>query len=163
MWQRLLLGILLAIGAYFIVRFFNSESFTNWDSVVETPALGVIVREPPSKGIMSVSPSGPNPPNVEAPRNMPTVRIAPPEASDPMAETVEDANAPERLRYPERSFSPGIVPEQSAIAEDAGLAGPVSSSPQAFQQFSPEYIQNGGVFFGSVSALEDENPNYSAL
>lgn len=163
MWRRLLLGILLAIGAYFIVRLFNTELFTNWDSVVETPAPGVIVREPAPMGIMNIAAAGPNPPNVAAPRNLPTVRIASPEASDPMAETVEDANATEKLRYPERSFSPGIVPEQSAIAEGSGLAGPVSNSAQAFQQFSPEYIQNGGTFFGTVSAIEDENPNYSAF
>jgi hypothetical protein len=38
-----------------------------------------------------------------------------------------------------------------------------TQSPQAFQQFSPEYIQNGGSFFGTVSAVEEENPNYSAF
>jgi hypothetical protein len=163
MWHRLLFGILLAIGAYFIVRIFNSEKFTNWDSVVEIPAPGVIVREPPPMGSMNVSSAGPNPPNVAPPHNLPAVRTKSPEASDPMAETVENANAPEKLRHPERSFSPGIVPEQSAIAEGAGLAGPVVNSAQAFQQFSPEYIQNGGTFFGTVSAIEDENPNYSAF
>jgi hypothetical protein len=163
MWQRLVLGFLLAIAAYFVVRMFNGEAFMNWDSVVETPAMGPMVREPPTMGDMAVASSGPNPPNVAANRKMPAVRAPQPEASDPMAETVEDADAPERLRHPERSFSPGVVPEQSAIAEGGGLAAMPTQSPQAFQQFSPEYIQNGGSFFGTVSAVEEENPNYSAF
>ena len=161
MWQRLVLGFLLAIAAYFVVRMFNGESFMNWDSVVETPATGPMVREPPPMGDMPVSSSGPNPPNTI--RRLPAARAPQPEASDPMAETVEDADAPERLRQPERSFSPGVVPEQSAIAEGGGLAAMPTQSPQAFQQFSPEYIQNGGAFFGTVSAVEEENPNYSAF
>lgn len=163
MWHRLVLGFLLAIAAYFVVRMFTGESFTNWDSVIETPAAGPMVREPPPMGDMNVASGGPNPPNVEASRKMPNVRMPQPNASDPMAETAEDADAPERLRHPERSFSPGIIPEQSAIAEGGGLAGAPTASPQAFQQFSPEYIQNGGAFFGTVSAVEEENPNYSAF
>jgi hypothetical protein len=163
MWQRLVVGFLLAILAFFIVRYFSTDSFTNWDSVVETPAAGPIAREPPPRGDMSVSPSGPNPPNQAAPRNMPTVRAPPTEASDPYSETAEDANAPERITHPERSFSPGIVPEQTAINQEAGLAGETANSPQALQQFSPEFVQNGGSFFGAVSAMEDENPNYSAF
>lgn len=163
MWQRISIGIVLALSAYFVVRYFSSETFTNWDSVVSTPASAPIIREPPTRGEMVVAPGGPNPPNVAAPRMMKTVRIAPPEASDPMAESLEDANAPETLRHPERSFSPGVVPEQTQIAADAGLAGPVANSPQAFQQFSPDYVQNGGVLFGNVSANESENPNYSAF
>ena len=163
MWHRLVVGFLLAILAFFIVRYFSTDNFTNWDNVVETPASGPLMREPPPRGDMSVSPSGPNPPNMAAPRDMPTVRAPPTEASDPYSETAEDANAPERITHPERSFSPGIVPEQTAINEGAGLAGETTGSPQALQQFSPEFVQNGGSFFGAVSAMEDENPNYSAF
>ncbi len=129
MWSRLFLGILLALAAYYVVKTFSvDESFTNWDTVVETPGSA-----PPAT------------------------------ASDPYAETAEAADAPEQLTHPERNFSPGIVPEQTAIAESAGLAGAVASSSQAFQQFSPEYVQNGGSFFGTVNAFEDENPNYTAF
>lgn len=163
MWQRLVVGILLAIAAYLVLRFFSTESFTNWDNVVEVPAQAPIIREPPTRGDMNVASSGPNPPNVAAPLDMPNTRSAEPEASDPYDVTTEDADAPERLRHPERSFSPGIIPEQASIAQSAGLSGAVQQSSQAFQQFNPEFVQNGGAFFGSVSALEDENPNYSAF
>jgi hypothetical protein len=163
MWQRISIGFLLAILAYFVVRFFSSETFTNWDSIVSTPASAPIVREPPTRGEMVISPAGPNPPNMASPRTMKGERHPPPEASDPLSESAEDANAPETITHPERSFSPGIVPEQTQIAADSGLAGPVTNSSQAFQQFSPEYIQNGGAFFGSVGASDVENPNYSAF
>ena len=163
MWQRLILGVILAIAAYFVIQYFSTEGYTNYDMVIETPAQGPYVREPVERGSYSVSSSGPNPPNAEAPRNMPKTRSPPPEASDPYSESAEDADAPERLRHPERSFSPGIIPEQTSINEGAGLAANPVSSPQAFQTFSPDFVQNGGSFFGTVSAMEDENPNYSAF
>jgi hypothetical protein len=163
MWQRISIGILLALAAVLVIRYFSNETFTNWDSIVSIPAPAPPIREPPTQGDMDVAGGGPNPPNAAAPRMMKAQRLPPPEASDPLAETVENADAPETLRHPERSFSPGIVPEQTQIAVDAGLAGPVASSSQAFQQFSPDYVQNGGVLFGSVSANEAENPNYSAF
>ena len=163
MWHRLLLAFLLAVGAFFVVRYFSSEKFINWDSVISTPGLGPPIQEPIPRGDMNVASGGPNSPNVAPPATMAAKMAPPPNASDPYDETAEDANAPERLRYPERSFSPGIVPDQTAIAQASGVAGPVGTSPQAFQQFSPEYVQNGGAFFGTVNALEDENPNYSAF
>ena len=163
MWQRISIGILLALSAYLVIRYFSNETFTNWDSIVSTPANAPLIREPPTQGSMIVAAGGPNSPNAAPPRMMKAQRLPPPEASDPMAETVEDADAPETLRHPERSFSPGIVPEQTQIAADAGLTGDTASSPQALQRFSPEYVQNGGVLFGSVSANEAENPNYSAF
>lgn len=164
MWQRLLLVFLFAIAAQFVIRAFNTENFTNWDSVVETSSPAPPIYELPPRGDMSVSASGPNPPNVAAPANMKPTLAPSPTASDPQSETAEDADAPERLRHPERSFGPGIVPEKVMIAQASGAASaePVASA-QAFQQFSPEFVQNGGSFFGSVSALEDENPNYSAF
>lgn len=163
MWQRIVLGFLLAIAAYFVVRYFSTESFTNYDMIIETPAQGPYIREPIERGEYSVAASGPNPPNAAASKHMPKTRAPAPEASDPYAESAEDADAPERLRHPERSFSPGIIPEQTSINESAGLASEPVASAQAFQTFSPDFVQNGGSFFGTVSATEDENPNYSAF
>lgn len=163
MWQRLVLGFILAIAAYFVVRMFNSETFTNYDSVYETPSYAAPIRQQIPRGDMNMAPGGPNPPNVAAPSTMPATMAPPPTASDPYDVTADDANAPERITHPERSFSPGIIPEQTAIAESSGLAGEVKSSSQAFQTFSPEFVQNGGAFFGSVGAFEDENPNYTAF
>lgn len=164
MWSRFVVGSILVLAAYFVIRFFSSEQFTNWDSVVETPGFAPPIREPIPRGDMNVSPGGPNPPNVAAPHTMPATLGTSPDASDPFSETAEDADAPERLRHPERSFSPGIVPETGAIAIAGGIASTeTASSSQALQTFNPEFIQNGGTFFGTVSAFEDENPNYTAF
>lgn len=164
MWSRLILGILLAAAAYYVVKTFSvDESFTNWDTIVETPSYAPPTREPPTRGNLNLAAGGPNSPNAAAPRLMPPTAAPGATASDPYAETAEEADAPEHLTHPERHFSPGIVPEQTAIAEAAGLAGAVTSSSQAFQSFSPDFVQNGGSFFGTVSAFEDENPNYTSF
>lgn len=73
--------------------------------------------------------------------------------------TAESAAIPERLRHPEESFGPGIVNNNATLGAARGIAGPVTESSQAIQQFSPENITNGGTFFGEISAMEDENPN----
>lgn len=164
MWSRLALGLLLALAAYYVVKSFSvDESFMNWDTVVETPGSAPPMREPPPRGDLNMASGGPNSPNAAAPRLMPPIAAPPATASDPYAETAEAADAPEQLTHPERNFSPGVIPEQTAIAQSAGLAGAVANSSQAFQQFSPEYVQNGGSFFGTVNAFEDENPNYTAF
>jgi len=168
MWERLLFGLFLAALAYFVViKMSKKEPFYSNPYVpvpnASTPGLAPPIRAPEPRGDLNLSASGPNPPNAAADPNMPTTISNQPEASDPYDVTTEDANAPENLRHPERSFGPGIIPEATALNASAGLAGNVASSSQAFQQFSPEFVQNGGNFFGTVSAQEDENPNYSAF
>jgi len=163
MWQRLLLGFLLAIGAYCVVKYFSKEGFVGWIVKNEVQAQGTMVQEPMPRGDLIVASGGPNSPNAAPPVSMPPSVSPSPEASDPYDETSELADASESLRNPERSFGPGIVPEQTAIASASGIAGPVATSSQAFQTFGPELVSNGGSFFGSVSALEEENPNYSAF
>jgi len=163
MWQRLVVGFILAIGAYFVVKYFSKEGFSDWNVKNEVQHQAPLVQEQQPRGDLTVASSGPNPPNAAPPQDMPTTISQSPEASDPYDETSESSDADENLRNPERSFGPGIVPEQTAIATASGIAGPVASSAQAFQTFGPELVSNGGSFFGTVSALEDENPNYSAF
>ena len=172
MWKRILFGILLAALAYSVVQYFSKqEPFVMPNSGpgpipmgnASTPGLAPPIHEPIERGDLSVSASGPNPPNAAAdPRMRPTMSPQP-EASDPFDVTTEDVNATENLRHPERSFGPGIIPEATELNTAAGLSNGVASSSQAFQQFNPEFVQNGGKFFGAVSANEDENPNYSAF
>ncbi len=158
MWLRLFLVLGLAVSAYFVLRYFSTESFALW---VETPAMATPVLKQPVYEDIQVASAGPNPPAM-APTLPPQVSPQP-QARDPFDDIAEDANAPPQMRHPERSFGPGIVPTQTQIAAQAGTAGPVAQSSQPFQQFSPEFVQNGGSFFGDVSANEDENPNYSAF
>jgi hypothetical protein len=159
MWQRLLIGIFLAAIAYYVIKYFSNESFM--DSI---PDIAPPIRESSVQYVTGhVSSGGPSPPNISPPPSMPSVMASPPEARDPYDTTHEDIDSPEQLRFPERSFSPGLVPEQTNNHVMSGVAGTSSNTPQAIQNFSPELVTNGGAFFGAVSANEDENPNYSSF
>lgn len=160
MYQRLIGIFLLAILAFFVARVFGVEAFSTW---VEVPAIAAPTTKPPIYGEHDIAQGGPNPPAAAAPETMPRIVNPQPSERDPYDDRFEHADAPEQMRYPERSFGPGVVPEQTEFAESAGIAGPVAESSQSFQQFSPEFVSNGGNFFGDVSANEDENPNYSAF
>ena len=155
MWKRLVFGIFLVAVAYGVIKYFLIDDFT--------PGKSGAVYEPVPYGDHTVSSSGSSPPNASPPVNMPPDISPQPEASDPYYKEAEDADAPEQLRFPERSFSPGIIPKETDNNLNAGLAGPVANTPQSVHQFSPEFIGNGGNFFGEVSAMEDENPNYSSF
>ena len=156
-------------AAFFIVRYFSAESFSlpSLASVssmwVETPAIAPQIKQELPRGSHAVAAAGPSSPSAAAPPTMPPVMSAPPEPTDPYDDTQESADAPEQLRFPERSFGPGIVPETSELAKAGGIAGPPAASAQAFQQFNPEFVSNGGGFFDNISAHENENPNYSAF
>lgn len=171
MWARILVVLFLAVAAYGILKYFENgqgqgqEQFGSYGPAgpIETPAMAMHIRKQIPYPEIQVSPSGPNAPNVAPEPEEPPRRAPQPQARDPYDDTLEQADAPPNLRHPERSFGPGIVPEKTRIAEQAGVAGPVTGSPQAFQQFSPEFVQNGGSFFANVSANEDDNPNYSAF
>jgi len=155
MWKRLLFGIFLVGVAYYLIKYFITDEFT--------PGNSGDVYEPVARGDHTVSSSGPSPPNASPPVNMPPDISPQPEAADPYDTQVERADAPEQLRFPERSFSPGIIPKEVDNNLNAGLSGKLVNTSQSVQQFSPEFIGNGGAFFGEVSAMEDENPNYSAF
>ena len=155
MWKRFFFGICLAALAYYIIKNFLTDDFT--------PGGSGEVSEPVSYGDHTVSSGGASPPNASPPVNMPPVMTQQPEAVDPYDIQVQNADAPEQLRFPERSFSPGIIPKETDNNFNAGLAGSLAPTPQSVHQFNPEFIGNGGKFFGEVAAVEDGNPNYSAF
>ena len=155
MWIRLLFGIFLVAVAYYVLQYFFVDDFT--------PGKASPVYEPVSYGEHTVSSGGPSPPTASPPPNMPSDISSQPEASDPYDTQVQPTDAPEQLRFPERSFSPGILPKEIDNNMNAGLSGKLANTPQSVQEFTPEFVGNGGAFFGEVSAMEDENPNYSAF
>lgn len=166
MWKRVVVIFLLVVAAYFVVRYLSTESFSlhpmrsMW---VETPSVAPAVEEQKPYGSHEITSAGPSTPASAPSPAMPTVMSAPPEPTDPYDDTQGSVDAPEQMRFPERSFSPGIVPENTSLAASGGTAAPPAASAQAFQQFNPEFISNGGGFFDNVSASETENPNYSAF
>lgn len=75
---------------------------------------------------------------------------------DTQENTYESAQIPERLRHPERSFSPGYVNDETGTAVASGVASYSAAVTQkAEQTFGPEFVQNGGQFMGAVTANDD--------
>jgi len=75
---------------------------------------------------------------------------------DSQEATYESAQIPERLRHPERSYSPGYVNDETATAVASGVASYSAAATQkAEQTFGPEFVQNGGQFMEGISANDD--------
>ena len=167
MWSRILLAAGLLAFALLVVYFFNSEGFSSRSA--ETPSYAPLIESPQYREDAQVASGGPNTPSVASPKLMKAKLMKAklsqdPNAQDPYDDTLESANAPEDLRHPERSFGPGVIPDSSELAVQGGLASPdVGHSPQAFQQFSPEFANNGGTWLNNVTPAENDSPNYSSF
>jgi hypothetical protein len=133
----------------------NSQNYSNYKPL---PSLAPQVQEP-----RIISPSGPGAPNERAPTDS---FVAPPEEPyDPQEQTYESSEHPNRLRYPERLYGPGLEPNDKTSAVESGIA---SSSHQAtmnaYQVFGPEFAQNGGLFMDSVIANDSSvETSYSSI
>lgn len=89
----------------------------------------------------------------------PKMRASPPKEEVPFDKeesTYESAQIPERLRHPERSFSPGFVNDETGTAVASGVASySAGVTRKAEQSFGPEFVQNGGQFMSGVVANDD--------
>lgn len=140
-----------------------SDSFTNY----QVPAAANVpdnVPMPIVEGPRTVLGSGPSAPSQAAPLHV-AREIAPPGAQDPYDEPNEGANAPEKLRHPERMFRP--APQMDAVdaIEDSGIGGPATmATVNAMETFAPEFAQNGGIFMDGIAANDTSIPtNFSTF
>jgi hypothetical protein len=104
----------------------------------------------------TISPSGPGSPNERAPAGS---KIVPPEEPyDPQEQPYESSDHPNRLRYPDRLYGPGLEAGDKTSAVESGIA---SSSHQAtmnaYQIFGPEFAQNGGVFMEESGVIANDS------
>lgn len=157
-------AIVLAFILYTVLRdyIFGKNEFFEVNSQPGEAALEI--RQLPVDGPRTVMPSGPNPPS-QSPPDDEEVRYGEPHAVDPYADSQEAADARENMRYPERSFRPSVDNDQVMIAREAGIAGSADqTSPQAYQKFNTEGIQNSGEFMGGVYANDiGSDANFSAF
>jgi len=88
---------------------------------------------------------------------MPPTRSREEKPFDAQEDTYESAQIPQRLRYPERSFSPGYVNDETGTAVASGVASySAGVTRKAEQTFGPEFVQNGGQFMeGGITANDD--------
>jgi hypothetical protein len=152
--------ILILSSIYLYFTFWRSESF-------EVPAPAAIVKtDLPVTPLVEVSASGPNPPNARISENearkYDTYNVVP---TDPYDEKYGSQNIKTDLRYPERSFGPGITNDSKKLYVASGVASArINESNNVIQEFSQEMVQNGGVFNESYGANDmNLNPNYSAF
>lgn len=89
----------------------------------------------------------------------PKMRASPPKEEVPFDKdesTYESAQIPERLRHPERSFSPGFINDETGTAVASGVASySAGVTRKAEQTFGPEFVQNGAQFMSGVTANDD--------
>jgi hypothetical protein len=131
----------------------------------EVPAPASIeIRQAPIYPERVVAPSGPNPPNQEAPGNEMVV-YGEPAPKDPYYETQESSDIPENLRYPERSFRPPPLNNNTSIAVEAGIASHnMQVTSDNSQKMNPDFIQAGGEFMPGIFANDTfSDTNYSSF
>lgn len=172
---RVTVAILIAFLAYALyswvsmpagIEGFLTKSPTP-SEYVHVPLAGPLAKqakqeeEPPRR---VVSPSGPGSPNEQAPED--SYIVPPEEPYDPQEKEYESATHPNRLRYPERLYGPGLEQTDKQTAVDAGIA---SNSHQAtmsaYQVFGPEFAQNGGLFMenGVIANDTSVETGYSSI
>jgi len=130
----------------------NSQKYKEFDA-----------SQPPLRKAMpeqQVAGAGPSAPAERAPEQ--SVVVPPEEPYDPQEQPHESSEHPNRLRYPERLYGPGLEQDSGAdasSAEDAISSGIASNSHQAtmhaYQVFSPEFAQNGGLFMDNGVMAND--------
>jgi hypothetical protein len=160
-------GILL-VGfiVYFLLKdkiFDNTPSQKSETFEVPAPA-SIEIRPAPLYPPRVVAPSGPNPPSQEAPNNE-VVVYGDPAPKDPYYEAQESSDIPENLRYPERSFRPPPLNDNTTIAVEAGIASNTNQvSADNSQKYSTEFIQGGGEFMPGIFANDTfSDTNFSAF
>lgn len=131
----------------------------------ESPAPALLPPNLPTEtyaGPREIVGGGPSTPAQAAPEGEMVV-MPPTQALDPYAESQEGANAPERLRNPERMFRPAPTNDAVSSIEDSGIGGMAQqATSNSMQTFAPEFAQNGGSFMGGVFANDTDIPtNFS--
>lgn len=145
--------------------FYNNTHELNKIEQFEVPAPASIeVRQAPLYPPRTVMPSGPNPPSQESPQAE-VVVYGNPAPQDPYYEPQDSSDIPENLRYPERSFRPPPLNNNTTVAVESGVANNnVQVTSDNSQKFSPEFIQGGGEFMPGIYANDTySDTNYSAF
>lgn len=161
-------GIIILAGILYIIvrdRIFSTAHTEYFHEMNKQPSEATLeIRQSPVAPPRTITSSGPSPPAQSAP-NGEIVVYGEPHPVDPYADHKEASDAPETMRYPERSFRPAPANDQTGIAVEAGIAGvPGQTSPQSYQKFGTEDIQNSGEFMNGVFANDlTSDVNFSAF
>jgi len=124
------------------------------------PAPAPLVAETPvEERPRVVAPASAAPPNAAPPALAPTPSPDV-EAFDPYDENTAQAPIGDSMRYPERSFGPGLNQLGAPHAVGSGMASTQVNAN--LSPFAPEAVQSGGNFFEGVSANDlSGEPEYA--
>lgn len=156
---RVTIAVIIAIVVYAAYSWISTPSrYDGFSSVI--PVIRVATESPTKvkKEVRIVSPAGPGAPNEQAPSE--SIIVPDEEPYDPQEEVYESSEHPNRLRYPERLYGPGLETADKQSAVDSGIASNSHSATlNAYQVFGPEFAQNGGTFmeggvFANDSSIE---------
>lgn len=145
--------LLVGFFVYFLIKdkIFENTEIKNEAFEVPAPA-SIEIRQAPIYPERTIMPSGPNPPSQEAPNNE-IVVYGEPQPKDPYYEQQESSDIPENMRYPERSFRPPPLNNNTSIAVEAGIASNnIQVTSDNSQKFQPDFIQGGGEFMPGIFA-----------
>lgn len=149
-----ILAVGFAIYWYAKDFIFGSVLETYIGSIGPSPLApaSIQIRQAPIYPPRTISPSGPNSPNQDAPNNE-IVAYGDPGPKDPYYDSQESSDIPENLRHPERSFRPPPLNNNTSIAVDSGVASNnVQVTSDNSGKFSTEFIQGGGEFMPGIFA-----------
>ena len=151
---RIVMAVCIAIALFAAYSWYSTHNNEEFD--INSQNYGnAEVYSPPVEDVRGrvVAPGGPAAPAALKPRD-----LMPPETPmDPQDKGYESSEIPERLRHPERSYSPGLVNEDVSLAVASGTASErfAETAAASFQQFGPEYVQNGSQFLESGVMAND--------
>ena len=124
---------------------FTSEALKPPTALATAPQVQEVkITAPPAV----ITPSGPNPPNAQAPRSV--TKIPEAVASDPYEAINSEVPVGDTMRHPENSFGPGLSNSGNTLSLHAGVSSNVRENGAT--TFSPEFAQNGGQFMDGVFA-----------
>ncbi len=160
----LVVVLILYVGYQLILKHtsFGKDTYVDYALAPAAAFVPDNVPMPAVEGPRVIVSGGPSTPSQAAPLKE-EYKQPPPVAKDPYDETNEGANAPERLRHPERMFRPAPAMDAVDAITDAGIGGPANqATANAMEVFAPEFAQNGGQFMDGIFANDTSEPtNFS--
>ena len=154
---RIIGTVLLVFILYGIYAWWTTSTIDSFDVNSQLYAPAEVTRPPVEAPVERVvAPGGPNAPNQAPLKTEQSIIIPEEEPYDPQVQPYESAEIPERLRHPERLFSPGLVNEETDGAIASGIASQAQQATnQAYQSFGPEFATNGGSFLDNGVMAND--------
>ena len=155
---RIVMAVCIAIVLFAAYSWYSTHNNEEFDINSQNYGNAEVYTRPVESGeARVVAPGGPATAAQRASALKPRDLMPPETPMDPQDKGYESAEIPERLRHPERSYSPGLVNEDTTQAVASGVASErfAEAASSSFQQFGPEYVQNGSQFLESGVMAND--------